>query len=81
MPGMGWVVVLGSGQSQQIALQLADPERLGRDLPPWPWAWSGSETWAWSGSGLLYKALLNKTATENRGPETQVELLLNIGKR
>ena len=55
----------------QIAFQLEDPERLGRDLPPWPWAWSGSS--------LLYKALLNKTATENRGPETQVELLLNKG--
>lgn len=63
----------------QIAFQLEDPERLGRDLPPWPWAWSGSESWASSGSSLLYKALLNKTATENRGPETQVELLLNKG--
>ena len=70
---MGWVVVLGSGQSQQITLQLEDPERLGRDLAPWP------ETWAWSGSGLLHKALLNKTAAENRGPETQADSLLNKG--
>lgn len=73
MPGMGWVVVLGSGQSQQITLQLEDPERLGRDLAPWP------ETWAWSGSSLLRKALLNKTAAENRGPETQADSLLNKG--
>lgn len=75
MPGMGWVVVLGSGQSQQIALQLEDPERLGRDLAPWP------ETWAWSGSSLLRKPLLNKTAAENRGPETQADSLLNKGNR
>ena len=75
MPGMGWVVVLGSGQSQQITLQLEDPERLGRDLAPWP------ETWAWSRSSLLRKALLNKTAAENRGPETQADSLLNKGNR
>ena len=70
---MGRVMVSGSGQSQQIALQLGDPEGPGGDSVPWP------EAWRWSGSSSLCDSLL-KTATENRGPETQAELLLNKGK-
>lgn len=56
---MGWVTVLGSGQSPQIARHLGDPEALRED------AARQLESLGPSGSGSLCNALL-KTAAENR---------------